>query len=65
VDRATYPHIWQVRHELPDVDDDAIFETVLSLVLGGLIARAPRPCACHTQARLPLVPGRPRVRVRG
>ena len=56
VDRAAYPHIWQVRHELPDVDDDAIFETILSLVLGGLIARAPRPCACHTPARLPVGP---------
>jgi len=51
VDRAEYPHIWQVRRELPDVDDDAIFETVLSLILGGLIARAPRPCDCHAPAR--------------
>ena len=65
VDRAAYPHIWQVRHELPDVDDDAIFETILSLVLGGLIARAPRPCACHTPARLPPAPGCRRVTVRG
>jgi AcrR family transcriptional regulator len=53
VDPATYPHIWQVRHELPDVEDDAIFETILSLVLGGLIGRAPRPCTCHTPVRLP------------
>jgi len=50
-DRAAYPHIWQVRYELPDVDDDAIFETILSLVLGGLIGRAPHPCACHTPVR--------------
>jgi hypothetical protein len=50
-DPAEYPHIWQVRQELPDVDDDAIFETILSLVLGGLIARAPRPCHCHTPTR--------------
>jgi hypothetical protein len=40
-----------VRQELPDVDDDAIFETVLSMVLGGLIARAPRSCGCHDPAR--------------
>jgi AcrR family transcriptional regulator len=64
VDPARYPHIWQVRHELPDVEDDAIFETILSLVLGGLIGRAPRPCACHTPVCLP-GPGGPRVRVRG
>ena len=44
---AEHPHIWQVRKELPDVDDDAIFETILSLVLDGLIGRAPRPCGCH------------------
>jgi len=51
VDPAEYPHIWRVRRELPDVDDDAIFEAILSLVLGGLIARAPRPCDCHAPAR--------------
>ena len=52
VDAAEYPHIWQVRAELPGVDDDAIFETILSLVVNGLIARSPRPCDCHgrTQA---------------
>jgi AcrR family transcriptional regulator len=49
-DAAEYPHIWQVRLELPDVDDDAIFETLLSLVITGLIDRAPRPCACHGRA---------------
>jgi AcrR family transcriptional regulator len=50
VDAAEYPHIWQVRLELPDVDDDAIFETLLSLVITGLIDHAPRPCACHGRA---------------
>ena len=51
VDPAEYPHTGQVREELPGVDDDAIFETILSLVLGGLIGRAPRPCDCHTGAQ--------------
>jgi AcrR family transcriptional regulator len=50
VDRARYPHIWQVRTELPDVDDDDIFETILSFVLGGLSRRAPRPCRCAAHA---------------
>jgi AcrR family transcriptional regulator len=50
VDPAEYPHIWQVRLELPDVDDDAIFKTLLSLIITGLIDRAPRPCACHGRA---------------
>jgi AcrR family transcriptional regulator len=56
VDPAEYPHIWQVRQELPDVDGNAIFETILSLVLGGLIARAPHPCGCpgHAPARAPV-----------
>jgi AcrR family transcriptional regulator len=53
VDPSEYPHIWQVRQELPGVNDDAIFETILSLVLSGLIARAPRPCDCHAPARRP------------
>jgi len=48
VDRADYPHIWEVRTELPDVDDDDIFETILSFVIGGLAQRAPRPCNCAT-----------------
>lgn len=51
VDKAEYPHIWQVRLELPDVDDDAIFETILALILAGLAGRAPRPCHCHPPAR--------------
>jgi AcrR family transcriptional regulator len=49
-DRADYPHVWQVRMELPDVDDDEIFETILSFVIGGLAQRAPRPCRCAAHA---------------
>jgi hypothetical protein len=49
-DRAVYPSIWRVREELPVVKDDEIFETILSLVLGGIAARAPRPCACPAHA---------------
>jgi TetR/AcrR family transcriptional regulator, tetracycline repressor protein len=51
VDRLDYPHIWQIRTDLASVDDNDIFETVLSFVLGGLVSRAPRPCGCaeHTQ----------------
>jgi AcrR family transcriptional regulator len=48
VDRAEFPHTWQVRLELPEVADDAIFDTVLSLVIGGLMQRAPHPCGCGT-----------------
>jgi AcrR family transcriptional regulator len=49
--RADYPHIWQVRTELPEVDDGDIFETILSFVLGGLAQRAPRPCGCPLHAK--------------
>jgi hypothetical protein len=35
-----------VREELPTVDDDDIFETILSFVLAGLTQRAPSPCGC-------------------
>src|ERR1700722_16290132 len=49
-DRAVYPGIWRVREELPVVKDDEIFETILSLVLDGIMARAPRPCACPAHA---------------
>ena len=45
-----YPDIWRVREELPVVKDDDIFETILSLVLDGIAARAPRPCACAAHA---------------
>jgi hypothetical protein len=38
------------RTELPEVADDAIFETILSLVMTGLIQQAPRPCSCHLPA---------------
>jgi AcrR family transcriptional regulator len=53
VGRAEYPNIWQLRDELPDVSDDDVFETVVSLVIGGLMQRAPRPCGCahHQQSR--------------
>ncbi len=48
-----FPHIWQVRDELPKVADDDIFEMILSLVIAGLMQRAPRPCSCpaHRPAR--------------
>ena len=46
VDRAEYPHIWQVRDELPLVTEDDIFESVLAMVTSGLCQRAPRPCTC-------------------
>jgi AcrR family transcriptional regulator len=41
-----FPHIWQVRDELPKVADDDIFEKILSLVITGLMQQAPRPCEC-------------------
>jgi AcrR family transcriptional regulator len=46
VERAEYPHIWQVRDELPLVTDDDIFESILAMVIAGLCQRAPRPCIC-------------------
>jgi TetR/AcrR family transcriptional regulator, tetracycline repressor protein len=46
VSRAEHPNIWQIRTELPEVDDDDISATILSLVVAGLIKRAPRPCGC-------------------
>jgi AcrR family transcriptional regulator len=49
-DRAVYPDIWRIREELPEVQDDDVFETILSLVLDGIIARAPIPCACEAHA---------------
>jgi AcrR family transcriptional regulator len=49
-DRAVYPSIWRIREELANVGDDDIFETILSFVLDGLIARAPNPCACKAHA---------------
>jgi TetR/AcrR family tetracycline transcriptional repressor len=50
VSRADHPNIWQVRTELPEVDDDEISATILSLVLDGLIGRAPRRCGCGTHS---------------
>ncbi|MGO8960994.1 MAG: TetR/AcrR family transcriptional regulator [Streptosporangiaceae bacterium] len=47
VNRAQYPSIWQVRTELPEVADDEVFETIISLVAIGVIQQAPRPCSCH------------------
>ncbi|MHB1431852.1 MAG: TetR/AcrR family transcriptional regulator [Streptosporangiaceae bacterium] len=49
-DRATYPNIWQVRDDLPEVTEDAIFETILSVVMEGVVCQAPRPCACPRHA---------------
>jgi len=46
VSRAEHPNIWQIRTDLPEVDDVAISDTILSLVIDGLIRRAPRPCDC-------------------
>ena len=46
MERADHPHIWRLREELPEVTDDAIFETTLSLVVGGLTQIAPHPCGC-------------------
>jgi AcrR family transcriptional regulator len=50
VDRGRYPHTWTVRTELPEARDDDIFETILSIVVGGLAGRAPRPCGCGRHA---------------
>jgi AcrR family transcriptional regulator len=46
VDRAEYPHIWQIRDELAGVTGDDVFETILGLVMHGFIVTAPRPCRC-------------------
>jgi AcrR family transcriptional regulator len=50
VDRDDYPHIWSLRDELANVQDDDIFEMVLSFFLAGLRLKAPTPCGCaaHT-----------------
>jgi AcrR family transcriptional regulator len=49
-DRDTYPNVWQIKEELPLVTDDDIFETILSVVLEGIIRQAPRPCTCARHA---------------
>lgn len=46
VGRAEYPNIWQLKEELPEVSDDDVFETVLSLIVKGLTQLAPCPCGC-------------------
>jgi TetR/AcrR family tetracycline transcriptional repressor len=50
VDRAEYPHTWQIRDELADLTDDDIFETILALVMEGFRVMAPRPCGCERHA---------------
>jgi AcrR family transcriptional regulator len=50
VDRAEYPHIWQIRDDLGGVTEDHIFETILDLVIRGFMAAAPRPCRCGKHA---------------
>jgi AcrR family transcriptional regulator len=57
VDRAEFPHTWQVRLDLPEVADDAIFDTILSLVIDGLTQRAPRPCVCGAHRPGPAASG--------
>ena len=47
VSRDQHPNIWQVRTELPEARDDAIFESILSVVMTGLRQQAPKPCVCH------------------
>jgi AcrR family transcriptional regulator len=54
VDRAEHRHIWQLREELPAVTDDDVFETILSLVIGGLTQIAPRPCGCRPHEPQPV-----------
>ena len=50
VSRAEHPNVWQVRTELPDVGDEDIFESILSVVMAGLRQQAPKPCDCHQPA---------------
>jgi TetR/AcrR family transcriptional regulator, tetracycline repressor protein len=51
VGRAQHPSVWQVRTELPEVDDGDIFEAILKTVMTGLRELAPRPCTCHPPAQ--------------
>lgn len=53
VHRSQYPNIWRLRDEPPDVTDDDIFETILSIVIGGLIQVAPNPCDHRTHVLQP------------
>jgi AcrR family transcriptional regulator len=50
VDRAEYPHTWQIRDDLADVTYDDIFETILGLVMEGFRVRAPHQCGCQRHA---------------
>jgi AcrR family transcriptional regulator len=57
VKRADYPHTWQIRTALPKIDENRIFETILALVIDGIMRRAPSPCGCehHLGRALPAV----------
>jgi hypothetical protein len=59
VDPAEHPHIWRLRDELPAVTDDDVFETILSLVIGGLTQIAPHPCGCGAHEPQPVEIDRP------
>jgi AcrR family transcriptional regulator len=54
VDPAEHPHIWRLRDELPAVTDDDVFETILSLVIGGLTQIAPHRCGCRAHEPQPV-----------
>jgi TetR/AcrR family tetracycline transcriptional repressor len=58
VSRLEHPNIWQIRTELPEVDDDEISSTMLDVVIEGLMRRAPRPCNCgkHISRSLAMQP---------
>jgi AcrR family transcriptional regulator len=56
VDRAEHPHVWQVRDELADIQDEDVFEAILSFVLDGFARRAPRPCSCPRHASAAQLP---------
>jgi len=58
VNRAEHPNIWQVRTDLPEVDDDDIFERILATVISGLWQVAPRRCSCHAPAQRAKRPSR-------
>jgi AcrR family transcriptional regulator len=47
VERSEFPNTWKIRTALPEVDDDEIFETSLSLLMDGLMSQAPNPCSCN------------------
>jgi AcrR family transcriptional regulator len=55
VKRSEYPNIWKIRTALPDIDDDDIFEALLSLLMDGVMSQAPKPCTCsgHSPGRTP------------